>query len=76
MFLLISAVAVGTAGSYGIFADKVRCAARLAHGIIEMAESRREVIEPELFHQGADSAFCESALISAPVGIFIEIHIP
>ena len=59
-----------------ILPHKVGHAARFAHGAIQTAQRRSEVIKPQLLHQYADAALCKAAFISAAVGIFVKLHIP
>ncbi len=61
--LFISAVAVWAAGGESVLPHKVSRAARLAHGVVEMAQGRGEVIKTELFHQHTDTAFGEASIV-------------
>ena len=41
-----------------------------------MAQSRGQVVQPELFHQHTDTAFGEASFIPAAVGVFVKLHVP
>ena len=67
LLLFISAVTVRSTRSQRIHAHKICCAARLAHGVIQMAHGRGQVGKSQLLHQGADAAFGKTRLIAAAV---------
>ena len=45
-FLFVSAVAVGPAGGKGVLPHKICHAARFAHGVVQTAQSRGQVVQP------------------------------
>ena len=75
-FLFVPAVAVGSAGGKGVLPHKICHTACFAHGVVQMAQGRGQVVQPQLLHQHTDAAFGEASLVAAAVGIFVKLHIP
>ena len=64
-FLFIAAVAVRPAGCQRVLPHEIRHAARLAHGVVQMAHGRGQIVQPQLFQQRTDAALGEPALVAA-----------
>ena len=75
-FLFISAVAVRAAGGQRVLPHKVRHAAGLAHGVVQMAHGRREIVKSQLPHKRADAALRKPPFVAAAVRVFDKVHVP
>ena len=64
-FLFIAAVAVRPAGCQRVLPYEIRHAARLAHGVVQMAHGRGQIVQAQLFQQRTDAALGEPALVAA-----------
>lgn len=53
---LIPAVAIRSAGSQGVFPDKIGDTARLAHGVVKLAHGGDQLSKSQFLHKGTDSA--------------------
>ena len=65
LFAVIAAVAVGATGGKGIFAHEVGRTAGIAHGVVQAAHSRCQVVQTQLLHQRTDAAAVKARLIAA-----------
>ena len=75
-FLFVPAVAVGPARGNGILPHKICHTARFAHGVVQMAQSRGQVVQTQLLHQHTDAAFCKASLVAAAIRVFVKVHVP
>ena len=75
-FLFVPAVAVGSAGGKGVLPHKICHAARFAHGVVQMAQSRGQVVQSQLLHQHTDAAFGKASFVAAAVRVFVKLHVP
>ena len=75
-FLFVPAVAVASAGGKGVLPLKICHAARFAHGVVQTAQGRSQIVQPQLPHQNADTALGKPGLVAAAVGVLIKVHIP
>lgn len=75
-FLFVPAVAVGSAGGKGVLPHKICHAARFAHGVVQMAQSGGQVVQPQFLHQHTDAALCKASLVAAAIRVFVKFHIP
>ena len=75
-FLFVPAVAVGPAGGKGVLPHKICHAARFAHGVVQTAQSRGQVVQPQLLHQHTDAALGKASLVAAAIRVFVKLHVP
>ena len=66
-FFLIPAVAIRSAGSQGVFPDKIGDTARLAHGVVKLAHGRDQLSKSQFLHKGTDSAGRKFCLVAAAI---------
>ena len=75
-FLFVPAVAVGSAGGKGVLPHKICHAARFAHGVVQTAQSRGQVVQPQLLHQHTDATLGKASLVAAAIRVFVKLHVP
>ena len=75
-FLFVPAVTVGSAGGKRVLPHKICHAARFAHGVVQTAQSRGQVVQPQLLHQHTDAALGKASLVAAAIRVFVKLHVP
>ena len=75
-FLFVPAVAVGSAGGKGVLPHKICHAACFAHGVVQVAQSRGQVVQTQLLHQHTDAALGKTSLVAAAIRVFAKFHVP
>lgn len=75
-FLFVPAVAVGSAGGKGVLPHKICHTARFAHGVVQMAQSGGQVVQPQFLHQHTDAALGKASLVAAAIRVFVKFHVP